>query len=97
MRAGVIAALLVLSGCSSEHSGSDGFEIPGFNGLEKQVTESKVGRSSDHWIEMKNSAAEWERVGLIFGYADDYDECLKAIAGLKEVNFAREYRCVPAN
>ncbi len=46
---------------------------------------------------MKNSADEWERVGLIFGYADDYDECLKAIAGLKQVNFAREYRCVPAN
>jgi hypothetical protein len=92
-----MAALLALSGCSNEPSGSDGLAIPGFDRLVNQVEQGKVGRSSDHWIEMKNSADEWERVGLIFGYADDYDECLKAIAGLKQVNFAREYRCVPAN
>lgn len=97
MRAGVMALLLVLLGCSDEPAGSDNVEIPGFDRLVNQVEQEKVGRSSDHWIEMKNSADEWERVGLIFGYADDYDECLKAIAGLKQVNFAREYRCVPAN
>ncbi len=97
MRVGAIAALLALSGCSDEPAGSDGLEIPGFDQLVSQVEQGKVGRSSDHWIEMKNSADEWERVGLIFGYADDYDECLKAIAGLKQVNYAREYRCVPAN
>jgi hypothetical protein len=97
MRAGVVAALLILSGCSNKPFGSDGSEIPGFNGLENQIEQGKVGRSSDQWIEIKNSAGEWERVGLIFGYFDDYDECLKAIAGLKQVNFAREYRCVPAN
>lgn len=46
---------------------------------------------------MNNLAGEWERVGLIFGYTDDYDECTKAVAGLKAANPAREYRCVPAN
>ncbi len=50
----------------------------------------------DHWIELKNLAGEWEQVGLIFGYIGDYDECQKAIEGLKKVNYAREYRCVPA-
>ena len=46
---------------------------------------------------MKNMSGEWERVGLIFGYLGDYDECLKAISGLGRENYVREYRCVPAN
>lgn len=97
MRVGATAALVALLGCSNERAGSNNLEIPGFDRLVNEVEQGQVGRSSDHWIEMKNSADEWERVGLIFGYADDYGECIKAIAGLKQVNFAREYRCVPAN
>ena len=46
---------------------------------------------------MKNFAGEWERVGLIFGFIGDYEECLKVTAGMKKVNYAREYRFVPAN
>ncbi len=46
---------------------------------------------------IENLAGEWERTGLIFGYVDDQEECLKAIAGLKRVNYAREYRCASAN
>jgi hypothetical protein len=88
----VIVTLAFLAGCSSEMG-----EISGHDGLVNRVAENKVGMASDHWIEMKNIAGQWERTGLIFGYADDYGECLKAIAGLKEVNYAREYRCVPAN
>ncbi len=42
-------------------------------------------------------AGEWERTGLIFGYVDDYEECVKAIAGLQAANYEREYRCTPAN
>jgi hypothetical protein len=37
------------------------------------------------------------KTGVIFEYEDDYEECQKAIEGLKEANFDREYRCTPAN
>jgi hypothetical protein len=87
-----LALALALQGCADTPG-----EIPGYDGLVDQVESNKIGTDSDHWIEMKNTANEWERVGLIFGYAGDYDECLKAITGLKKVNYAREYRCVPAN
>ena len=86
-------AFLLFPGC-------DAGDVPGHDALVRQVERSRVGHSPDHWIEMRNAAGEWERTGLIFGYAEgngDYDECVKAIAGLKQVNFAREYRCVPAN
>lgn len=46
---------------------------------------------------MVNSTGEWERTGLIFGYADDYAECLRAIEGLRLANPGRQYRCDQAN
>lgn len=82
---------LLLAGCDR----SD--EVPGYEDMVSQVEGGKIGRNSDQWIELRNLAGEWERTGLIFGYVDDYDECMKAVAGLKKVNYAREYRCVPAN
>jgi hypothetical protein len=97
VRGGLTIAALALTGCSNEPAGTEAINVKGFDELVAQVEREKVGRSSDHWIEMKNSMNEWERVGLIFGYSDDYEECLKAIGGLKQVNDAREYRCVPAN
>lgn len=72
-------------------------EVDGYEGLVKQVERGSVGSATDQWIEMLNMSGEWERIGLIFGYMDDYSECMKAIAGLKAENFAREYRCSPAN
>jgi len=38
-----------------------------------------------------------ERVGLIFGYVNDRQACLEAIAGMRQVNPGREYICTPAN
>ena len=61
------------------------------------VEDNKTGADTDHWIEMKNLAGEWEKTALVFGYIGDFEECQKAIAGLKKVNYAREYRCIPAN
>ncbi|WP_288759178.1 hypothetical protein [uncultured Brevundimonas sp.] len=83
---------LALTSCSQAND-----EIPGHAGLIKQVEHQKVGRSQDQWIEMVNGIGEWERTGLIFGYADDYTECLKAIEGLKLANPDRQYRCDQAN
>lgn len=81
----------MLSGCG-EQSG-----VPGFAALQEQVQSSPVGRAADEWIELRNSAGDWERVGLIFGYVNDRDECEKAIAGLHRANPHREYRCTTAN
>jgi hypothetical protein len=46
---------------------------------------------------MVNIAGAYERVGLIFGYVDDRQACLEAIAGMREANLGREYVCTPAN
>lgn len=84
-------AYLALASCGK--SGG----VAGYEALAKQLTHTRVGSASDQWIEMHNLAGDWERTGLIFGYLDDRVECLKAIAGLKAANPAREYRCVDAN
>lgn len=76
---------------------SEGNEIAGHARLVSQVERQPVGSSRDQWIEMVNSTGEWERTGLIFGYADDYAECLKAIEGLRLANPGRQYRCDQAN
>lgn len=65
--------------------------------IEDFVSNSQVGDDPDYWIEMRNSFNEWEKVGLIFGYYGDREECEKAISGLKSANDAREYRCSQAN
>ena len=83
--------LLALAAC-----GSNNYLENQMVSFEKTVSERKIGQDTDQWIEMQNIAGEWERVGLIFGYLGDYNECLNAISGLKKVNFSREYRCVPA-
>jgi hypothetical protein len=64
--------------------------------LQDVVAKQKIGSDTDYWIEMQNSAGLWERTGLVFGYNGDLEECEKAIAGMKRVNYARAYRCVPA-
>ncbi len=87
-----IVSSLALLGCQEGAK----YEPPSHN-LESLVTQEPIGSDVDQWIEMKNIAGEWERTGLIFGYNGDYEECLKAIDGMKRVNKAREYRCVPAN
>lgn len=87
----IVSCTLALAGCGS------GDSIPGQDGLVRQVERGQIGSDTDQWIEMKNMAGEWEKTGLIFGYNGDNEECLKAIEGLKKVNYAREYRCSPAN
>lgn len=94
MRGILLAGVALLAGCNQ----SSETPVNGHDALVAHVEKNPVGTDPDQWIEMKTISGEWDRVGLIFGYyGADYDECLKAIAGLKKVNYAREYRCVPAN
>ena len=92
IRAALLIGLsLAVAGCGTNDKLEDQM-----NRFEKTVEREKLGSDTDHWIEMQNMKGEWEKVGLIFGYLGDYDECQNAIAGLKKVNDARNYRCVPA-
>ena len=87
----LIGLAIGLASCGSDEG------VAGQHGLESQIERQRVGSASDQWIEMRNLMGEWERTGLIFGYADDYEECLKAVAGLNAANQQRDYRCAPAN
>ncbi|HEX8057959.1 MAG TPA: hypothetical protein VF481_14950 [Novosphingobium sp.] len=92
-RLSVITGLtLLLVGCAASSDDESASK-----GLEEFVSRQPIGGDADAWIEMKNSMGQWERTGLIFGYYGDYEECQNAIAGMKQVNNAREYRCTPAN
>jgi len=89
-----IALALLSAGCENRPYNDN---IAGYDALVEHIKAHRVGRNADQWIEMKNVFGEWERTGLIFAYSDDYEECLKAIAGLKKANADREYRCTSAN
>lgn len=93
-RAMLLAGLAaVVLGACSEREG----EVVGYDDLNAHVEANPVGVGSDHWIEMQTAMGAWERTGLIFGYVNDYRECLNAIDGLRRQNPGREYRRVPAN
>jgi hypothetical protein len=83
-------ALIALASCEDKG-------VPGYDSLSRHVAKNRVGVDADQWIEMLNLEGKWERTGLIFGYIDDYGECVKVIEGFKRANPARDYRCVPAN
>ncbi|MEX2166441.1 MAG: hypothetical protein WD852_05395 [Methyloceanibacter sp.] len=86
----VMAALVTLSGCGEAYDRQ-------IKTLETVIQWIQVGNSNDYWLEMKNALNQWERVALVFGYWDDYEGCKDIIRLLGEENYAREYRCVPAN
>ena len=48
------------------------------------------------WFEMK-SVIGWEKMMLVFGYADNRGVCLRLIDLAYAENTGREYRCSPAN
>lgn len=87
----VVAISVPLSACEQTTSYDEDYQR-----FVESVGENKLGFAADHWIEMQNITGEWEKTGLVFGYGNDFDECQKAIDGLKAANTAREYRCVPA-
>jgi hypothetical protein len=91
----LFTALFLTVSLTSCSAGND--ELDPTQDLVEFVESHKTGQDVDHWIELKNMAGEWEKTALIFGYVGDYEECQKALSGLKKENYAREYRCVPAN
>jgi hypothetical protein len=92
-RAILLVAVLAFTLSACEETDSE------MKSLEAVIQSVRIGASpgSDQWMEFKNSAGEWERVALVFGYWDDYEGCKDIIDIVGKVNYARQYRCVPAN
>lgn len=53
--------------------------------------------ANGNWLEMHNVAGEWEKMALIFGYADPGDEaaCESILSFAADQNPGRQYRCHP--
>ena len=62
---------------------------------ERFIDSNQWGSSSDFWLEKKTSYG-WEKVILVFGYADDYDACDDVKTALEAKYSAARYRCMPA-
>jgi hypothetical protein len=92
-----ILVLLCVAGLAACKEDGNEYQVDGYSALEHHVLNNRVGSGVDSWIEIRNALGEWEKTGLIFGYFGDHEECEKAINGLKVENYAREYRCTPAN
>lgn len=84
--------VLVCAGCSQLNNYEDDSEQ-----FIEHVGGHRIGSDTDYWVEMLNMSGEWEKTVLVFGYTDDFAECQTVAAGLGKVNFARQYRCKPAN
>ena len=88
-------AFLLVAVVASTLSACGGYESQ-IKRLEAAIRWLQVGHSNDYWMEVKNFEGNWERVALVFGYWDDYEGC-QEIIGILGKNYARHYRCVPAN
>ena len=69
--------------------------------FDRLITE--VGRNpltkNGYWLETKNAFNDWEKLLLIFGYADPGDEpnCLGILAWKSAQDPSSEFRCKPVN
>lgn len=90
-RVALLAAIASLASCSPDNG------IKGYDALSQHVANNPVGGGADQWIEIVTVMGTSERVGLIFGYANDRQACLEAITGMKAANPGRDYVCTPAN
>jgi hypothetical protein len=71
----------------------------GVRTLDTLVTWMQVGSDRDYWIEQKSKFEDrrWDKVALVFGYADDFEACSDMRDGLRSKYPKSQYRCVPAN
>lgn len=80
-----------LAACSQE----DGYEAD-LKKLTTYAQRDRIGEGPDQWLEKRNAFGEWEKLALVFAFADDYEGCVE-IAALANEAFSQEYRCTPAN
>jgi hypothetical protein len=65
--------------------------------LEKFVSFAKVGSASDVWVVQKGITGQYNKVGLIFGFVDDYGFCKEIVELYLKRNPASQLSCNLAN
>jgi hypothetical protein len=62
-------------------------------------TRSNPATKGGSWLELQNAFGEWEKVGLIFGFADPGDQaaCNRLRAAAEHLNTEFRYRCNPVD
>ncbi|MCS0494345.1 hypothetical protein NVS89_04490 [Ancylobacter sp. MQZ15Z-1] len=79
---------LTLAGCSEDGSGVDG--------LDRHLQSTgKIGESGDYWLVKDNAVGQAERIGLIFGYANDGAACRDTADILNSRYTRANFRCAP--
>lgn len=65
--------------------------------FEKVVANNRIGSGSDYWLVKYNLFAQHERVGLIFGFVDDFGFCAEIAEMYMRRYPADRYSCEKAN
>jgi len=65
--------------------------------FESRVAANRLGSSTDYWIVKYNILGNWEKVALVFGFADDRSFCEELLDLYARRHPSERYRCQPAN
>ena len=86
----ILVVGLMLVSCSPSYETQRGV-------LEKLVAWNRIGSSADVWIIKHNFFGENEKVGLVFGFLNDYEFC-REVAELYMKRYPdSRYSCAVAN
>jgi hypothetical protein len=87
----VIAIIpMFLSACEESYTDQ-------FKKFEARVAANRLGSSADHWVVKRNALGEWEKVALVFGFADDRRFCGEVVELYMRRYPSDRYMCLPAN
>ena len=94
----VVAAVLLLAFFSTASAQEPNYTDERLSKLIEAAESMEVGLAGIpiQWFEMQ-SAVGWEKMMLIFGYADNLTTCSQMVIIAKQSNADRDFRCVPAN
>lgn len=84
-----LAIFIAITGCSKPDP-----QIA-FENTVKNLPRNSIG-SPAYWYEM-NGLTGWEKVILVFGYAENFDVCQYMVNIGKKDSPERDFKCTPAN
>lgn len=88
--------ILALIFCTSGTAAfSDDFKA-GLGDFTDEVSQNPFTENAT-WLEMLNVFGDWEKVMLVFGYANNFSACESVRQFASSENPSRSYRCNPVN